>query len=237
MKDLRKFEIEIDRRQEYKGSETLYSDLRIWLRMDADEDAPVLCWIRFLLLGDDGLDLFAGRSGALSDGYHQLIPFSELWTFYDTDRLFNGDVAGEGLIPYRRVTVPAPVQKFILDDIEAGIARYDAQGDKREKITLDYSERLAAWSDEYGQGKGSITIEGHLSAVAAIGQLGGEATFDRSWNSIERLALAETHSTSDCAPIKIFRESPTAFLWTAGRMHGGLINHGSEDAPEWSVHT
>jgi hypothetical protein len=237
MKDLTKMTIEIDRRQEFKGSETIYSDLRVWLRMEAPEEAPGLRWISFLLLNKEGTDLFAGRSGVLADGYHHLIPSGELWTFFDADKLMQDGAAGVAPIHYRRVTVPLPVQRIILGDIEKAIEEYDAQEGDRKSIWLNYSDRVSYWSDEHGQGKGNITIEGHLSAVAAIGQLGGEATFDRSWGVIERLALATTHSTSDCAPIQIFRESPTAFLWTAGTMHGGLINHGTESAPDWSVHT
>ena len=232
MKDITKMTITIDRRQVDIGGE--YTDLRVWLRMEAPEDAPGLRWCSFLLLGDQGPDLFAGRAYALSDGYHHLQCFGELWTFCDLDRLMQDGAAGEASVPYRRVTVPIPVQRMILADIKESVLAYDAQGDKREEIRLDYSDRLARWSDYYGRGKGEVVVDGPESEIVA---LKGEKTFDRSWDNIERIALNTTHCKSDKGLIKVYRESPTAFIWTAGSLHGGLINHGDESAPDWSVHT
>jgi hypothetical protein len=224
--------ITIDRRQESIGDE--YTDLRVWLRMEAPEGAPGLRWISFLLLGDDGLDLFAGRKGDFADGYHNLKCFGELWTFCNLDTLLQDGDAGEASVSYRRVTVPIPVQKMILADIEEAARAYDAQGGKREEIRIDYSGRLAGWSDYYGRGKGQIVVDGPESEIVA---LKGEKTFDRSWDNIERIARNTTHSKSDQGLIKVYRESPTAFMWSAGSLHGGLINHGDENAPDWSVHT
>jgi hypothetical protein len=236
MKDLQKMTIEVDRRVEYKGEETIYSDLRIWIRMEAPEGSPGLRWISFLMIGDEGLSLFAGRSGALSDGYHQLIPFGELWTFYDTNRLLEGESAGSAEVPYRRVTVPRRVQRIILDDIRDAIDRYDdLDHDGRHPVRLDYSDKLAKWGEHYGQGKGEVVIEGPEKEIEA---LKGEKTFDRSWNAIDAIARNTTYSKNEKGTIKIYRESPTAFFWSVpGSLHGGLINHGNEDAPDWSVHT
>ena len=235
MKDLQKMTISIERRQEYRGEKIAYTDLRVWLRMEAPKDSPGLGWISFLMIGDEALDLLAQRGpSVLVDGYHLLKCVGELWVFSNDDRLFRGDESGEALIPYRRVTIPAPVQKFLLDDLKAWIARYDAQGDKREEIVLDYSDRLQEWSEEYGQFKGELVVDGPLDEIKA---LKGEETFDRSWESISRLALSTTHSKTDKGRINIFRESERSFLWSAGSMNGGLINHGTEEVPDWCVHT
>lgn len=234
MKDLQKMTITIDRRQEHTGSGTIYSDLRVWIRMEAPEYLPGLRWISFLLLGDEGPDLFAGRAGVLADGYHHLIPFGELWTFCDLDRLYGGEAAGEAPIRYRRVNVPMHVQRLILADMEQAIVDYDAQGDKREEIRLDFTDRMENWCEQYGMGKGRLVVEGPEDEIEA---LKGEQTFDRSWATITQMALNTTFSKDETAPVRIYKESPKGFLWNAGRMHGGLINHGDDSAPDWSVHT
>jgi hypothetical protein len=243
MKDLQKMTVTIDRCQVHTGSETIYGDLKVWMRMEAASNFPIgkhapgLTWISFLMIGDEGQDLFAGRASTLTDGYHSLRCFGELWTFHDTDHLYSGDSAGIAQIKYRRVTVPLPVQRFILADIEDAIRQYDAQvkaGGKPQEICLDYQQRLSEWSAYYGRGKGRIVVNGPEDEIEA---LKGEETFDRSWESISRLALSETHSKDDEGRIKIYRESPNAFMWIAGSMNGGLINHGSKDSPDWSVHT
>lgn len=237
MKDITKMTITVDRRQEYKGSEILYTDLRVWLRMETMEDAPGLRWISFLLMGDEGRDLFAGRAGLLVDGYHLLKCFGELWTFFDDGALYGNASAGEATIPYRRVTVPVHVQEIILGEIDQAIEQYDGEANakgERTQIVLDFTDRLGEWADYYGQGKGRIVVDGPEDEIEA---LKGEKTFDRSWATIAQIALNTTHSKDDTAPVRIYRESPTGFLWNAGRMHGGLINHGTVESPDWSIHT
>jgi hypothetical protein len=239
MENITKFSITVDRRQEYKGEDTIFSDLRVWLRLQLDEDQPGERSISFLLIGDEAANLFGGKLGALADGYHQLIAHGELWVFYDIDTLYHGESSGTAPVKYNRVTVPGPVQLLILAEIEAATLRYDSQGDKREEVILNFVERLAHWSEHYGQGKGRIEIRSHQSGIEAkLDAHRGEESFDQSWESIKRLALNTTHCADDIGEISIMEESERSFLWTAGRMTGGLINHArGDESPSWSVHT
>lgn len=233
MNNLKHFTITIDRRQEYRGAETIYHDLRVWLRMEAE--GAGLNWISFLLIGNEASELLEGSRGHFFDGYHQLMSIGQEWLFYDIQ--YPSDVAGEMPVKFRRVTIPAPVQDMIAMTVAAAVSDYDAQEGRREEIRIDLSDQLADWAAHYGQGKGRIEIRSHQVGIAAeIDALRGEETFDRSWETISRLALNTTHSVYDVGIVRIYRESDHAFLWEAGRMHGGLVNH-SEEGFDWSVHT
>lgn len=235
MKDLDSFKIEVSRAED--------QGLRVWLYIRAPESAPGLNWINFLLCGDEAIDLFAGKRAEFVDGYHRLSAFGEDWLFFDTPDRGRED-SGELRIQYRRVIVPRPVRDEIAWRITTAIERHDAQDPdkwgRKDQIELDLSGDLEAWARDYGQGKGSIQIDsadpGMAGTIAALEE--SDPSFARCWDRIKAIALNTTHARTDVAPIRIHRESERAFLWTAGRLTGGLIDHGVAGIEaDWSIHT
>jgi hypothetical protein len=237
MHKLKDFRIEIDRRTDSEGAG---GDLRVWMRWELREETEGIRWGSFLMLGEEWRDLFEMHRSEFSDGMHHLHTFDESWMFYDLD------VPREdtGVMPLRftRLSVPHEARRQITARIEAAIDRYDSdeRSDTKWPISLDFTEDLAEWSRDYGRGKGSIEIIADAGTRDALGTWRGDPTFDRCWESIEAIALATTNSIYDKAPIRIHARDWSGrleFAWSAGRLHGGIIDHGSDESPDWSVHT
>jgi len=236
MHKLKDFRIEIDRRTDSEGAG---GDLRVWMRWGLkNEDAP-LPWMSFLMLGEEWRDLFEARLSEFTDGYHKLSIFDESWTFYNLE-VPREDV-GTMPIRYVRICMPHPVRRMIAERIAGAIARYDSleRSDKWPAV-LDLTPELEEWSEHYGRGKGSIDLQASTETRDALGRYSGEESFDRCMETVNGLALATTNSITDKAPVSLLVRDwsgKAEFSFSAGRLHGGIINHGTEEAPEWSVHT
>lgn len=237
MNQFKTFKIAVDRRQESYGAP--YTDPKVWIRAELKEHGKGIDHLSFLLIGDECEQLFK-HGGTFSDGYHLLRTFGELWTFFNLDQ-FPNEASGIAPVAYTRLKMPRDIRERIAQDIENALSLFDTSEPNKyghkEEIAIDYSDALEVWGSDYGQGTGKIEIEADTATRDLLGTYAGEKTFDRSWGTLERLALNTTHKKSDVGTIKIYTESPRAFMWSAGGMHGGLINHGTEESPDWSVHT
>jgi hypothetical protein len=243
MNSLKKFRLKINRR--FEDYSKLDSPLRVFLEWEAtDQSAPGLRWQSFLLLDGECLELFRGEKTEFRDIVHNLHVFDESWTFYDLP--CPSAARGEMSVPYNRIQVPHRVRHMIASDVSEAIARYDqriaaeSERDRHrvESEILDYTEKLGEWSAEYGRGKGSVKLIAECSVRDRLGALkkcGGES-FERSWASIEAIARNTTLQRSDVAEIHVNKDWD-GFFWRAGGTVGGLINHGTEEEPSWSVHT
>lgn len=236
MEQLEKLTIEVSRCQDSYGAP--YTRPKVWIRGELKEHGGGVNYISFLLIGDEWFELFQ-HGGTFSDGYNLLRTFGESWTFYRLDQVPR-ESSGAMSVPFTRITMPRDIRTRIADDIKDELIAFDAQapnkyGDK-DALTIDYSGKLEEWSTEHGQGKGSIEIDADSETRDKLGSLAGEETFDRCWTTIENLAKNTTHKRSDVGVIQVYRDHG-GFFWRAGGLHGGLINHGSDSEPDWSVHT
>lgn len=244
MRKLRKFTIEVDDRDN-KGT---VDDRRVWFRMETHDaekpwqDRPAgIHHVSFLFIGDEWRGMFEKFSYCAADIAHRVDTFGELWTFYDLNVPQND--LGKMVIPYLRITVPLPVRDMIKERIENAIAEWElphAGVKDRTPIQIDLSPELAGWAESYGRGSGVVELADTTDTATrdALGSFAGSESFDRCWEVITNMARNTTHAKTDVAIVKVWLESGgRSFGWVAGGMHGGLINHGSDDAPEWSVHT
>lgn len=240
MHKLKEFYITVDRREENDA----YTDLRVWLKATVrDEHSRGMKFISFLLIDDEWEQLFT-LGGDFSDISHKLSTFGESWTFYDLP--FPSEDCGRMEVPYVRIIVPKDVRAFIRQEIHEAIAEYDAKVEGLERpdwniksVKLDYTGNLAVWSENYGQGKGTVKVQAYDEVRALLDQLyeSKDPSFVRSWDTILNLARNTTHKREDVGFVHVHRESETVFLWSAGGLHGGLVNHGTDDDPDWSTHT
>jgi len=92
------------------------------------------------------------------------------------------------------------------------------------------------WWDFYGFGKGSAELVASDEVRALISRWSGEKTFDRCLATLRQIALNTTRSRDDRAEFRIWRDLD-GFTFSAGSLYGGIVNHGSDDCPDWSVHT
>lgn len=258
---LTKLEITVDRRRVDRD----FTDLRVWFRATVrpetaaqclrcgaprDESHTAFCYgpdpsglghVSFLFLAEEWRAA-CEDGGDFSDVAHRLRAWGEDWVFFDLPD-FRG-AGGVAACRWARVKLPRDVRARLVADVAAAVERYDAQpvgeyGDKPE-IRLDYTADLESWESEFGQGTGRVELHPNTNAATRdmIGALCTEASesWVRSWDTIQRLARNTTHRRADVGIVAIYRESDRALMWTAGGMHGGIINHGA-DAPDWSVHT
>lgn len=236
---LKKFSIEIDRRSSQDGTPLL----RVWLYAELHENASGQRHLSFLFAGDEWYQAFRGLKSTFQDVAHVVTTFGEDWTFFDIP--YPRENAGIVPLPYVRLKFPRYACKEIHTRIDAAIGDYDAQapnewGD-RPKVRLNFDDRLEAWGRE-GIGTGTVKYEAYDETLALIEKYRGEETFDRCINTIESIARNTTHRPSDVGIVKIGAYGVTdgctkEFGWNAGSLVGAIINHGSEDEPDWSCHT
>ena len=205
------------------------------LYLEFPKEAGGLKWVSFYQTVEEWLALLE-HGGFAQDCYHYLTTLGECFTFFNFEpgRAANSCAS----VPYARVSLPRDVRKLLAQNL-----RFDLEAlrtsEKESTFTQDYSSKLEEWARRYGQGKGYLKIEAsdEIRARFEAAQAAGGESFKRSWQSISGLALGTTHSIDDVGIVRLYPDGERSFGWSAGGLHGGLINHGTDSEPDWSVHT
>lgn len=204
------------------------------LYLEFPEDAGGIRYVSFYQTIEEWIELFK-NGGLAQDGYHFLTTFDECFTFFNFEAPRPDNSVAS--VPYARITLPRAARNILIENL--GFDRQALVENPDARLTQNYTEKYEEWNRIYGRGKGKARVVASPEIADRLGaarSLGGES-FARSWSSIERMALATTNSIDDVAEIRIYPDGTKSFGWSAGGMHGGLINHGTEAKPDWSVHT
>lgn len=201
------------------------------------EPRPAMCSVSFYWTRADFERVVASTPISV-DGYHVCKHDGELWTFLDWE--MPRESSGRREVPFRVVTMPYRVQKILLRLARWHFHHLDRapKGSEHEvEISLNQRKRLI---ERYGQAKGSVKVEEH--EVTAVERAQKDAQLRERLDQLERIARNTTWSKWETATVHLYRDSAGYYfniLTPSGRrsMNGGVINHGTDDKPDWSIHT
>ncbi len=206
-----------------------------------DENAEINYNVWFVFTWDEFIAVTSGYSGFYADGYHKLETFGESWTFFDTDNI---PMAPNGIakLRYQRVTMPDRVCDKLRVLASMALVAYDATPEheyrSKDRVTVDLSECLPQWLDEYGQGKGNVFLDCNQTTAEFIDECSSHGgNFDAMLDRVKQLARNTTRAKSDTASVQISKDWDGFFWSVPSSLHGGLINHGDKDSPDWGLHT
>lgn len=222
--------------------EVWYSNIRkqpcpmVTLQVDFPEGSP-LRYIWFVFTLEEWQDALTNKRDSFSDGYHKLATFYDLWTFYDFP-YDSQESTGKATIPYGRITIPRQVREKLLIGTTLAFLQHALTKTQEERVTINLDHYVADWLEEYGQGKGRVYIDCDTATLAKVNQrlINNDATFKRCWDQLKSMAKNTTESKQETGTLKVWRDSD-GFTWRTAGLFGGLINHGTDIQPEWSLHT
>jgi hypothetical protein len=168
---------------------------------------------------------------------------------YSVDGLaYEGPDSGRREIKYRRIRFPDYVWRVLLRYgklVRPKLIAADRNSsyiDRYREVDLSLARRQR-WLKLYGCGKGQLQVtmqdETREFFVACAAK---SEEFVERYRNVEQIALNSTRSFADVAKLTISKDWD-GFYWCAyapsGRriMNGGIINHGTPEKPDWSIHT
>ena len=194
-------------------------------------------YISFYMDGADFIGLMDGTRDAASDLRHKLWRSGDLFTFYDFD--FPLKAYGKVEVPFVTITIPFHVRRILARAAHMAWAKCRVDDNR---ITLDIPWKLRQrWDNRYGEAKGRVVMDCD-SVVDKLAKVGYNHKFEEMINRLRQIALNTTRRDSDTATVRLSNDMAGFFfniLDPKGRsaLHGGLINHGTDENPDWSIHT
>jgi len=206
-----------------------------------------LNYIWFVLTKHEFVQLCSGKRSTFEDGYHKLSSFGDLFLFYDMEN-WPKDNNGTMNVRYVNLTIPRKVQIFML---KRANNIWDARKiDKSpERTTVEFNKVLCdRLIRQFGTGKGKSKLEFRndeylpVSTKNLFESFLGNPSFERNINNLLTIAKNQTQSYNEMAQVFLAKDGEgfTFDVMTPQHqsiMYGGLINHGTEEKPDWSIHT
>jgi hypothetical protein len=191
--------------------------------------------------------LISSWDDAASDMVHTVKKYGpDHWAFFDLNMPVTYGRPLEMKIQLWVISMPVQVSR--------ALARYAKMIYRRQKIAKSddshvmelTAARRVHWGDLYGQGKGSIEVQLDERVKPLV-----ESSF----------ADGGEHGSLSCAleRLRVITRNGTRNKWDVGKLclqpdgrglyftvmsptgqptlHGGVINHGSDSEPDWSIHT
>ena len=215
------------------------------IRGNRKEGCGGLRHIWFVLEKPEMEAIVAGKTHVAEDGYHKLMIFGDVWTFYDM--MPPNEKCGVMQVPFYRANIPGTFVKLL-----ARVAKWtwaqqrkhltpDTRGDK---VTLEfdmaYRERICRL---YGYGKGEVALDATTETRDRLGALSAEDKgFADRVEQIKTIARNSTQGFHQKASLSISKDWD-GFYWVARTpsghtiLNGGLVNHGRDGKHDWSLHT
>lgn len=203
-----------------------------------DQPRPPMCSVYFYWTRTEFERVVAGEQAVSVDGYHLCKHDGERWTFFDWEVPY--DTAGKAQIPFRVVLMPYHVQKIILRLARwhfKHLARMASGSEQVVEIDKRSRKRLL---ERYGQAKGMIDVDPH--DTDALTRAHTDHGLREKLDQLKRIARNTTFNVWERAYVHLFKDSAGYYFeikTPRGRrsMNGGVINHGSDEKPDWSIHT
>jgi hypothetical protein len=163
---------------------------------------------------------------------------------------YEGPDSGRREVKYRRLNFPFHLWRVLLRYgklVKPVLKKAEADRDsKYEERYRDVDLSLARrqrWVKLYGQGKGQLQVTMPEESRAFFVECAARSPeFVERYENVERIALNSTVGFMETAKLKVFKDYD-GFYWEAlspsGRriMNGGIVNHGTTEKPDWSIHT
>lgn len=185
-------------------------------------------------------ELLDGSRDIVSDLAHVCkVDMGSLWTFYDVN--IGSAWHGEFKSKYTRLEIVTEIREYLLtaiSDAEKTIceAPLDEYGHPRQ-VRLDFADELVQWRT-WHQGAGQADFECRNAETAdALTRWRKHPKFEEMAQRLLTIARNGTRKPEDRKLVPITYRGPREFNFVAGGMYGGLFNHGTDEAPDWSIHT
>lgn len=168
--------------------------------------------------------------------------FNQLQVSGDRITLFRMELptySGYGTVevPFVNVYFPLFARRIILG---YAVRCWREKKDVRLKVS---DARWNRWEKNYSQGSGTVIVDINDRAVPLYEKNLVHQNFKENVDRLRNIAGSSTRAFFHNARVNIYLDSPNGFYWEAftprGKriMNGGLINHGSDVNPDWSIHT
>lgn len=206
----------------------------VTFKADLPTSSP-LSYIWFVFTLEEWKKATKGGLHIFNDGYHKMETFGEMWVFFDME--YPKSQCGEKAVKYYTVNIPRRVQHILNIGVHLALSMYDKQSEYcQDRVKIDLSPYISDWMATYGQGKGSVKIFAYDEVITRLNSFSGNVSFDRCMESLHAMASNLTYQTTDVGEIHIWNDNED-FGWNVGNLYGGLINHGTMETPNWSLHT
>lgn len=168
-------------------------------------------------------------------GHHMHI-CGDTCTFYDFS--IPSKATGTMEIPYVSVNIPLFVRKVLTR--YARLVQKGLSDSDRVEVTLSH-ERIARWKKLYGIGKGSVDVElasyyGDEDVAATLEERKKKGNFTEMLGRLEQIERNQTYAFFQKRTLRIAKDWD-GYTFVSGGLFGGLVNHGTEEEPNWSIHT
>ncbi len=180
--------------------------------------------------------------GVFCDCSHRLDVFGDACMFYDIDAHYVLKSHGEMTVKFQSFSFPVYVRKIVARLLRLAASRHDFTSEDR--VSLDISrERLAKLCRRYGQGTGKVDLvmNDETKEKLTSDHTKDPKLFENVWY-LANGCLNSTKKFNETAKLCIDKDRGSYYFRQVSvngktMMNGGIVNHGSEDKPEWSVHT
>lgn len=180
------------------------------------------------------------RGGVLADLTYQANAMMDHVAFYRLENLWGArtpEISGYHVVefPYELRHKLAKALEYAAVMVACGAWR--GEGYERG-VTVDLTDTLHAGARYYGIDKGTVQVEYQNEEIEASVLRWRKSCpeFGQRFDQIVQIAKNST-SNSDGVAVATFSYDHAGFFWRAGSLIGGLINHGDEESPSWSIHT
>lgn len=218
-------------------------DNDIMIEMEASYPAPEGTLTRFHIFTLEELTRLTTKGGVVLDSSHHCEQvFGAAWFFYDI--ACPTQTAGKTEVRFLTITVPHPIQRVLVRYFRL-VGQSIPNSDAPTKVIEISQGRRERWCQQYGRGTGKLEIktdersQEFLAKCKAEDKSGELAQYVQQ---VEGIARGTTIAFFETAVLR-FHKDWDGFYWEAvtpaGRvsMNGGIINHGKDGEPRWSIHT
>ncbi len=199
--------------------------------------------IYFYMSRDEFESFASGKVNSFNDISHNLRSIGDNVTFYDLD--FPNKNFGELTVPYVNINFPIFVRKILLKWANKQWNSNIKCHNLRPDIIINQN-RLERWVRLYGCGSGCCVLKFYNEKDEEHYQLNKSENFGLAVQHLIKVGENNTFCFFDKVSLNLskdgegfyfsftkhgFKESKQVFF------NGGLINHGTKENPNWSIHT
>jgi len=204
-----------------------------------------LDYVSFYFTHKELVSLFNRDRDIVTDLAHTCRSYGEILTFYDMP--LEASPNGHCNVPYVNVAIPRYVQRVLLRAISRVLARCVPGG---ERFLFDIPlARRESWAKAYGQATGfvsvvmdDVTAKEYDTSVLRDLCAQRDGRFSERIEHLRTIARNSTYSNRETAKIRLSRDGDGFFFQIVTpkgltTLNGGVINHGTNASPDWSIHT
>jgi hypothetical protein len=173
----------------------------------------------------------------IADGYHHCHCYGDCWVFFDFE--IPRDVFGSQVVEHARMTIPLVWWQKIAKAAPRIWAR--CRPGYTEEVVATFSIKAREnILKQFGQASGKVAVL--FYGVEQSRWNDTDPTFTRCRETVTAIARNSTWKQCETAKLTVSRDGDGIYweAYTPGGtriMNGGIINHGTETEPDWSVHT